>query len=207
MKKAVNCYLQAFARNDVEPVIFIICVEKINPDVLLNMKESAVSGVFTYFSQPWAEKCYVLSKESIKDNLTIPLAPMVALGAFFTSSSPSLSNHPFKDDPTIQYLYTSSFFRQQVETINEATPSKLIDLQLMEYNRLKTLASSLQQPELEEAVNDARSRTLIMKRKFEETFTSPAPAPPTSKVYKNNDRCPSLYVVTVLVEFNHLYQR
>ncbi|RCH86230.1 hypothetical protein CU098_004340 [Rhizopus stolonifer] len=188
MKRAVNYCLQAFTRYDIEPIILIICVEKMDQDIYKHMKPSTLPGVFSYFSQPWAENCYVISKESIKNNLTIPLEPMVALGAFFTSSSPSLSNHPFKDDPTIQYLYTSSFFQQQMETVNKDTPFKLIDLQLMEYDRLKTLASSLEQPVFEEAINDAKLRTLTIKRKYEDSFTPPSPASSTAtEVDKNND--------------------
>ncbi|KAI9475869.1 MAG: hypothetical protein EXX96DRAFT_574968 [Benjaminiella poitrasii] len=180
MKRAVSYCLQAFTRYDIEPIILIICVEKMHQDIYKHMKPSTLPGVFSYFSQPWAESCYVISKESIKNNMTIPLDPMVALGAFFTSSSPSLSNHPFKDDPTIQYLYTSSLFQQQIETVNKDAPLKLIDLQLMEYDRLKTLASSLEQPVFEEAINDAKLRTLTIKRKYEDSFTA-------SKVDKNND--------------------
>lgn len=164
MKRAVSSCLQAFTRYDIEPIILIICVEKMDQDIYKHMKPSKLPGVFSYFSQPWAENCYIISKESIKNNLTIPLDPMVALGAFFTSSSLSLSNHPFKDDPTIQYLYTSSFFQQQIDTVNKDTPLKLIDLQLMEYDRLKTLASSLEQPVFEEAINDAKLRILTIKK-------------------------------------------
>ncbi|KAG2194135.1 hypothetical protein INT47_004205 [Mucor saturninus] len=96
----------------------------------------------------------------------------------------TLNNHPFNDDPFIQYLYTSSLFQHQIEAVNEDTPFKLIDLQLMEYDRLKTLASSLREPVFEEAVNEAKSRTPSIKRKYQESFTSPAPA---SKADKSNE--------------------
>ncbi|KAI9347835.1 hypothetical protein BD770DRAFT_413449 [Pilaira anomala] len=59
----------------------------------------------------------------------------------------------------------------------------------MEYDRLKTLAtSSLEQPVFEEEINDAKLRTLTIKRKYEDSFTPPAPASSTArKVDKNND--------------------
>lgn len=188
MKSAVSCCLQASTRYDVEPIILIICVEKLHQDINKHVKPSTLPGVFSYFCQPWADNCYIISKESIKDNMTIPLDPMVALGAFFTSSSPSVGNHPFKDDPTIQYLYTLSLFQQQIETVNKDTPLKLIDLQLMEYDRLKMLANSLEQPVFERAIDDAKSRALTIKRKYEDWFTPPVPASSTtSHVGKNND--------------------
>ncbi|KAI9366378.1 hypothetical protein BD770DRAFT_438526 [Pilaira anomala] len=40
----------------------------------------------------------------------------------------------------------------------------------MEYDKLLTLAHSLGQPQLGEAVNDAKTRTLTMKRGYEELF-------------------------------------
>ncbi|KAI7894556.1 uncharacterized protein EV154DRAFT_414891, partial [Mucor mucedo] len=232
MKRAVTYCIQATNRYDIDPIILIICVDKLYQDIHQHMKPSTLPGVFSYFSQPWAQKCYLISKESIKnnmtipldpmvalgafltsnstslsnhhfkddppwaqkcyliskesikDNMTIPLDPMVALGAFFTSNSTTLSNHHFKDDPTIQYLYTSSLFQHQVETVNQDTPFKLMDLQIMEYDRLKTLASSLKEPVFEEAVNEAKSRTLSIKRKYEESFPLPRPA---NKTDKNNE--------------------
>ena len=66
----------------------------------------------------------------------------------------------------------------------------------MEYDRLLTLAYSLNQPRLGEAVNDANSRTLTMKRKYEELFTAESslnekntnvPPPATSIVDRNNN--------------------
>lgn len=45
-----------------------------------------------------------------------------------------------------------------------------MDFQLMEYDKLLTLAHSLGQPQLGEAVNDAKTRTLTMKRGYEELF-------------------------------------
>lgn len=70
MKRAVSYCLQAFARYHKDPIILIICVEKLNQDAI-HVKPSKLSGVFSYFSEPWAEHCYIISKESIKDNFLI----------------------------------------------------------------------------------------------------------------------------------------
>ncbi|KAL9537378.1 hypothetical protein PS6_011747 [Mucor atramentarius] len=79
--------------------------------------------------------------------MATPLVPLMALGSFFTSSSASLANHIHK----VKYLYTLALFQQQMDSINKDTPSTLIDLQLMEYDRLVALASTFNQPLLEEA--------------------------------------------------------
>ncbi|CAO3633147.1 unnamed protein product [Mucor hiemalis] len=84
MKRAISYCLQAFTRYHKEPTILIICVEKLNQDNI-HVKLSKLPGVFSYFSEPWAEHCYIISKESTKDNLSIPLHPLVALGPFFTN--------------------------------------------------------------------------------------------------------------------------
>lgn len=104
--------------------------------------------------------------------MTTLLNPLIALGSFFTNRNLSITNRPFKNDPTIQYLYTSALFQHQIDTINKDIPLTLIDLQLMKYDRLIMLANAFGQPLLEEAANDAKSKTLTMKRKYENPFTA-----------------------------------
>ncbi|KAI7884470.1 uncharacterized protein EV154DRAFT_522240 [Mucor mucedo] len=203
MKRAVGYCLQAFARYRKDPIMLIICVEKLNQDNV-HVELSKLPGVFSYFSEPWTEHCYIISKESIKDNLSIPLHPLVALGSFFTNRSLSLADHPFKNDPTVQYLYTSAILQHQISVINKDIPLSFMDFQLMEYNKLLTLAHSLNQPQLGEAVNDAKTRTLTMKRGYEELFatesslnkkikTSVPPPPTTSTPTTAADRNDSKY--------------
>lgn len=89
MRKAVNYCLQAFARYTFEPIILIICVEKLHEDINKHMTTNTLPGVFSYFSQPWAQDCYIISEESIEQITTIPLNPLIALGSFFTNRSRS----------------------------------------------------------------------------------------------------------------------
>jgi hypothetical protein len=102
----------------------------------------------SFFSQPWAENYYIISKESIQDDLSIPLNPLVALGSFFTNRSLSLRDHPLKEDPTIQFLYTSAIFQQQLKTANKDDPLSYMEFQIMEYDSLLSLASTFEQPAL-----------------------------------------------------------
>ncbi|KAI8641627.1 hypothetical protein BD408DRAFT_205737 [Parasitella parasitica] len=62
MKRAVNYCLQAFTRYYNDPTILIICVKKLHQDTHKHVKLSKLPGVFTYFSQPWAEQGYIISK-------------------------------------------------------------------------------------------------------------------------------------------------
>jgi hypothetical protein len=76
-----------------------------------------------------------------------------------------------------------------------------MDFQLVEYDNLLTLAYSLNQPQLGEAVNDAKLRTLTMKRKYEELFTAESSSnkkntsvpPPTSTATTTVDRNNNIY--------------
>ncbi|KAI8638950.1 hypothetical protein BD408DRAFT_422181 [Parasitella parasitica] len=189
MKRAVNYCLQAFTRYHNDPIILIICIEKLDQDTHKHVKLSKLPGVFSYFSQPWAEQCYIISKESIEDNLLTPLNPLVALGSFFTNRSFSLADHPFKTDSTIQYLYTSTIFQHQISTINKDIPLSSVDFQLVEYDKLLTPTYSLNQPQFGEAIKDANSRALTMKRKYEEILTAESSSTSTAAttIDRNNN--------------------
>ncbi|KAI7893443.1 uncharacterized protein EV154DRAFT_550004 [Mucor mucedo] len=49
----------------------------LHQDIYKHIKPSTLLGVLSYFSQSWAENRYIISNESIKDNMTIPFDPMV----------------------------------------------------------------------------------------------------------------------------------
>ncbi|ORE09807.1 hypothetical protein BCV72DRAFT_189575, partial [Rhizopus microsporus var. microsporus] len=117
IKRAANYCLQTSTRYHSDPIILIICVEKLNQGTHKHVKLSKLPGVFSYFSQLWAEHCYIISEESVKDNFSTLLNPLIALGSFFTNRSLSLTDHPFKNDPVIQYLYTSTIFQHQFNII------------------------------------------------------------------------------------------
>ena len=68
--------------------------------------------------------------------------------------------------------YTLTVLQHQISTINKDIPLSFIDFQLVEYEKFMTLSKTLNQPRLGEAVNDAKSRALTIKRKYEELFTA-----------------------------------
>ncbi|KAI9364661.1 hypothetical protein BD770DRAFT_469096 [Pilaira anomala] len=54
----------------------------------------------------WAQKCYILDKNTISEaTKATPLPPMMALAYFFSSQKLSLLSSEFQDDPTLQKLY------------------------------------------------------------------------------------------------------
>ncbi|CAO3631431.1 unnamed protein product [Mucor fragilis] len=57
-------------------------------------------------------------------------------------------------------------------TLNKDILLSFIDFQLVEYEKLMTLSKTLNEPQLGEAVNDAKSRALTIKRKYEGLFTA-----------------------------------
>lgn len=62
--------------------------------------------------------------------------------------------------------------QHQISVINKDISLSFMDFQLMEYDKLLTLAHSLGQPQLGEAVKDTKTRILTMKRGYEELFTT-----------------------------------
>ncbi|KAI8636413.1 hypothetical protein BD408DRAFT_460675, partial [Parasitella parasitica] len=73
-----------------------------------------------YSCQPWAEMCYFVSGSSIETSLISPLSPFVALSTFFISQHPSILVNPFRNDSTIQLLYSIAT-RVFQEQLNEST--------------------------------------------------------------------------------------
>lgn len=81
-------------------------------------------------SFPWAKKCVFLNTYSIQDHLdTIPLHPLVALGAFLTAQKVSILDHTQQDDTTIQQLYgISKHVFEHVATREKTTVEDLLEL-------------------------------------------------------------------------------
>lgn len=77
---------------------------------------------FKFSCFPWAKQCFFISTKSIHDHLTeIPLSPLVALGAYFTSQKTSILDHSQGHDPTIQMLYNLSQKIFENIAVNENT--------------------------------------------------------------------------------------
>ncbi|KAG1041266.1 hypothetical protein G6F43_012122 [Rhizopus delemar] len=118
-----------------------------------------------------------MCSDSLNQNLTCPLNPLIALGLFLSNRCLSILDSPYASDATIQYLYILTLHYHQIDSQNIATlPVRLIDTQITEYDRLITLASTLEQPELVEAISEAKSRICTTKRKYADLLANEASA-------------------------------
>ncbi|KAG1075765.1 hypothetical protein G6F42_025582 [Rhizopus arrhizus] len=90
-------------------------------------------------SYPWAKKCLFLNDYSIHDHLnTMPLHPLVALGAFLTAQKVSILDHDQRDDPIIQQLYgISKHVFEHVATREKTTVDDLWDCVIILYRNSK----------------------------------------------------------------------
>ena len=148
-------------------------MDTVHQDIKDDVANSRLPGVFSYFCKPWASECFIICQDSMKQNLTTPLSPLIALGLFFANCCLSIIDHPYASDPTIQYLYTLALHHQQIDCQDiTSLPLKLINSQITEFDRLITLASTLNQPLLLEAVNEAKSRIYATKRKYVDLLTA-----------------------------------
>ena len=108
----------------------------------------------------------------MSQDLTTPLNPLIALELFFNCRCKNVLDNPHGGDPTIQYLYVLALHQHQIDSQDVVhLPLKLIDSQITEYDRLLTLANSLNQPRLVEAITGAKSRICTTKRKYGDCFT------------------------------------
>lgn len=173
MRRAVGYCLQANAKFDVEPVLLIICVRTLAEEIKVDTVDSRLPSIYSYFCKPWAAECLILCQDNLRQNLTTPLNPLVALGLFLSSRCKSILDNPYAGDPTMQYLYVLALHKHQIDSQDIARlPMKLIDSQITEYDRLFTLANSLNQSELVEAISEAKTRICMTKRKYDDCFAA-----------------------------------
>ncbi|KAI9262624.1 hypothetical protein EDC94DRAFT_659483 [Helicostylum pulchrum] len=114
---------KVYEEHGVVPVVLIVVVKKIR-DIIMRKatKDTTHPFLFKLPCFPWAKKCFFISTESIRDHLTeIPLSPLVALGAYFTSQKTSILDHSLGHDPTIQMLYNLSQRIFENIAVNENT--------------------------------------------------------------------------------------
>ncbi|KAI8393777.1 uncharacterized protein BYT42DRAFT_525032 [Radiomyces spectabilis] len=89
------------------PVVLVTAIDQCSRQVLNKAtKNKSKPFLFKLPCYPWANQCFILSKESISSHIDkIPLDPVVALGSFFMEQKQLLAEHTHHDDPTIQQLY------------------------------------------------------------------------------------------------------
>ncbi|KAI8083844.1 hypothetical protein BDF21DRAFT_398054 [Thamnidium elegans] len=83
LRRCINYCLQAISRYDVEPILLIICVDTVHQDIKDNLVYSYPPGALSYLSKPWASDCFIMCHDSIKQNITTRLDPLITLGLFF----------------------------------------------------------------------------------------------------------------------------
>ncbi|RCH93420.1 hypothetical protein CU098_011313, partial [Rhizopus stolonifer] len=105
MRRAVGYCLQANSKFDVEPVLLVVCVGRLSEEMKDDTVDSRLPSIYSYFCKPWAAECFILCQDSLSQNLTTPLNPLIALGLFLSSCCKSILDAPYGGDPTMQYLY------------------------------------------------------------------------------------------------------
>ncbi|KAI9260505.1 hypothetical protein BDA99DRAFT_423365, partial [Phascolomyces articulosus] len=78
MKRAIDYFLQAFDRYKNDPILLVICPNRVSSNVLENKPL-----VYSFPCNFWAKECLIINKESVEVNeTTTHLNPFVALGIF-----------------------------------------------------------------------------------------------------------------------------
>ncbi|KAI8393778.1 uncharacterized protein BYT42DRAFT_609548 [Radiomyces spectabilis] len=107
LHRVVGYCKEIFAEYGASPVVLVIAIHECSRQIL--NKASKIKSKPFFFKlpcYPWANQCFILSKESISSHIDkTPLDPVVALGSFFVEQKQTLAEHTHHDDPTIQQLY------------------------------------------------------------------------------------------------------
>ena len=82
MRRAVDYCLQAFSSYSVESILLIICVRTVHQEIKDDVADSRFSSIYSYFCKPWAAECLIMCQDSLTQNSTIPLDPLIAIGLF-----------------------------------------------------------------------------------------------------------------------------
>lgn len=120
-----NCE-EIISRYDAAPTVLIIAVSECRPQIL---NRATVCNSKPFFFKlpcyPWANQCFILSKESISSHVDKPvLDPIVALGSFFLDQKQSLADQQaHRHDPTIQQLYELA---RNISTAEQSSSSHLL---------------------------------------------------------------------------------
>lgn len=126
-----------------------------------------------YSCQPWAKMCYFVTGSSIETSLASPLSPFVALSTFFISQHPSLLVNPFRNDPTIQLLYSiaARVFQEQMDESTKPTEDLLLVCENTENVLTKAISAlSEEVPDVEKCkkiLDDGKLLPAALKRKYE----------------------------------------
>lgn len=159
--------LSTYGRHETEPMILIICINKVEVDIKNHVTASCFPGLFSFFSTPWALYCLIFSKESIKGNKTAPSRPLVALGLFFTERACSMIHQIYHTDLIMKQLYklTLNHHHFPKEDQNASEESlQLTESQIREHDGLITFGETLGQPTFTKAISDAKGKIIGLKQ-------------------------------------------
>lgn len=87
MKQSVKKCLEVFYRFDIQPLLVILCVDKISSTVRSLLSPSLENSHWQIFnSTVWAEKCLIILKDAINssEDESNKLDPLVAFTIYFS---------------------------------------------------------------------------------------------------------------------------
>ncbi|CAO3627826.1 unnamed protein product [Mucor hiemalis] len=125
--------------------------------------------------------CYFVTGSSIETSLELPLSPFVALSTFFISQHPSLLVNPFRNDPTIQLLYSiaARVFQEQMDEGTKPTEDLLLECESAEIVFTKAISAlSEEVPDIKKCkkiLDDGKLLPAALKRYYESISSQEAP--------------------------------
>ncbi|KAI9344133.1 hypothetical protein BD770DRAFT_301271, partial [Pilaira anomala] len=126
MSSAISVYRQY----NIKPIVLTFVISSMKYEVSKKTVQNKDHPFLRQYScKPWADMCYFVTGTSIETSLVSPLSPFVAFSTFFISQHPSLLVNPFRNDPTIQLLYSIAarvFHQEQMDETTKPTEDLLL---------------------------------------------------------------------------------
>jgi hypothetical protein len=173
-----------------KPIVVVFGVHATRNDVTSDFEASPYTFMKQIPSKYWAEKCYILDHNTIaEDTKTTPLPPMLAIAYFFSCQKLSLLATEYRDDLTLQALY--SIVKEQTDAkipAEQSTADVLLEvcnqtnLQFKKIlNTLEPMPDTLLKKRLRAYADDGALYTHTCKRMYSgrcDALVEPMPPPP-----------------------------
>lgn len=173
-----------------KPIVIVFGTHVTRTEISMDFEPTTFEFAKGIPSKYWAEKCYILDKNTIAEaTKATPLPAMMALAYFFSSQKLSLLSSEFQDDPIIQKLY--SIAKEQTSTRIPAEKSvteallEVCDQTNKQFkkisNTLESMPDTLLKKRLRAYTSDGLLYTETCKRMYigeSDSLVEPMPPPP-----------------------------
>ncbi|KAI9020249.1 hypothetical protein CLU79DRAFT_756374, partial [Phycomyces nitens] len=187
MCRAVQYCLNVYKRFHTFPILFIVCISKVESKVLRDLFKHTQNKSYLLETPccHFATNCFMLTKESIDpfvdNNDSSALNPLVAFAHFLMSGQQSIISIDRWDDPTIKklYLVATEMVKNDMKTENDKVEALRTICQATQSQFEKILLTVRDNPNQAQRYADAgRHYSASLERKYDNMKQEASNTPP-----------------------------